>query len=108
MSLEELERRVARPGSGGRALSGSDTLKRTRGSEVSVKYRVVLEHDPESGHYVATVPGLPGLFVDAKSEKEALKLAREGIAFHLEELAKDGKGKNAPKPLPAKVVTVDV
>jgi len=73
-----------------------------------MKYRVVLEHDPESGHYVATVPGLPGLFVDAKSEKEALRLAREGIAFHLEELAKDVKDKRAVKPIPSKVVTVDV
>jgi len=73
-----------------------------------MKYRVVLEHDPESGHYVATVPGLPGLFVDAKSEKEAVKLAREGIAFHLEELSKDAKGKPAAGPIPAKIVTVDV
>jgi len=73
-----------------------------------MKYRVVLEHDPESGHFVATVPGLPGLFVDAKSEKTALKMAREGIAFHLEELAKDLDRKHAAKPVPAKIVTVDV
>ena len=85
----------------------SDSLMPSRGTGAPMKYRVVLEHDPGSGHHVATVPGLPGLFVDAKSEKEALKLAREGIAFHLEELGKGRKDKTA-RPLPAKIVTVDV
>jgi predicted RNase H-like HicB family nuclease len=73
-----------------------------------MRYRVVLERDPKSGHHVATVPGLPGLFVDAKTEKEALKLAKEGISFYLEELAKSEPGRRAARPAPAKVVTVDV
>jgi predicted RNase H-like HicB family nuclease len=52
-----------------------------------VKYKVVLEYDPETRHYSAIVPGLPGLFVDAKSEREALEFAKEGIVFYLKELA---------------------
>ena len=74
-----------------------------------MKYRVVIEYDPETRHYGATVPGLPGLFIDAKSEKEALRLAREGIAFYLEELSKSHPGRPRKSgPLPAKVVTVEV
>jgi predicted RNase H-like HicB family nuclease len=74
----------------------------------SVKYRVVLEYDPESGHHVATVPGLPGLFVDAKTEADALKLAKEGILFYMEEVEKSHRGRRGVRPVPAKVVTVDV
>jgi predicted RNase H-like HicB family nuclease len=75
-----------------------------------MRYRVVLEYDPDTGHYTATVPGLPGLFADAKSETEALKLAKEGIAFYLKELSSVSRlGSEEPaKPLPVKVVTVDV
>lgn len=74
-----------------------------------MKYRVVIEYDPETRYYSATVPGLPGLFVDAKSEKAVLKLAREGIAFYIEELAKSpAQARKPAAPVPAKVVTVDV
>src|SRR3990170_3994439 len=82
---------VSRPGGFEAAFCGV-TLIGCRARRDSVKYRVVLERDPESGHTVATVPGLPGLFVDAETEEEALKLAKEGIVFYLEEL-----GKAAPK-----------
>ena len=75
-----------------------------------VKYAVVLEYDPETRHHTATVPGMPGLIVDAKSEREALKLAKEGIAYYLEEQSeKRRRGSAAPiRPLTAKVVTVDL
>ena len=72
-----------------------------------MRYRVVLEHDPKTGHYTATVPGFPGLFVDAKSEAKAIKLAKEGIAFYLEELESTAGGRPS-KPLPSKVLTVDL
>ncbi len=79
-------------------------------SVYGMQYRVVLEYDPDTGHYTATVPGLPSLFIDAKSEEEALKLAKQGIALYLEELATRPRrgSEGPPKPLPAKVVTVDV
>ncbi len=74
-----------------------------------MRYRVVLEYDPETGHYAATVPGIPGLFVDAKTEREALKLVREGIRFHLGEQAPGRRAKrSAPGRIPAKIVTVEV
>ena len=75
----------------------------------SVKYRIVIEYDPDTRHYTATVPGLPGLVVDAKSEREVMKLAKEGIRFYLEEsTTEEPRLPRRPKPLPAKVVTVDL
>jgi predicted RNase H-like HicB family nuclease len=58
-----------------------------------VDYQVVIEHDPETRAYAATVPGLP-IVVDADSEEEAVRLAKEAIALYLEE------------PVRVKVVTV--
>ncbi len=75
-----------------------------------MKYRIVLEYDSETRHYSATVPGLSGLFVDAKSEKEAVKLTKEGIAFYLKELSagREGGRERGGKPLSARILTVDV
>lgn len=74
-----------------------------------MKYQVVLEHDPETGHHTATVAGLPGLFVDAESEEEALSLAREAIAYYLDEAqALASAPKASSPPLPSKIVTVDL
>jgi len=64
-----------------------------------VDYQVVIEHDPGTRAYTATVAGLP-VFVDADSEEEAIRMAREAIAMYLE----DAPG---PKePVRVKVVTV--
>ena len=74
-----------------------------------MKYQVVLEHDPETGHHTATVVGLPGLFVDARSEEEALSLAREAIAYYLDEVQASASSPREPtSPLPSKIVTVDL
>jgi len=64
-----------------------------------VDYQVVIEHDPETRAYTATVPGLP-IVVDADSEEEAVRLAKEAIALYLEEAP------GPPKPMRVKVVTV--
>ena len=67
-------------------------------------YAVVLEFDEETRAYTATVPGLP-IVVDADSEAEALRLAREAIAWHLE----DAPATETPAPrIQVKVVAVDV
>lgn len=47
-----------------------------------MQHPVVLEFDPDTGHYTATVPGMPGIVVDAKTEKTALKLVAEAIAMY--------------------------
>ena len=65
-----------------------------------MKHQVVLEFDPETGHYTATVPGMPEIIVDAKSEKAALKLVGEAIQIH-------GQS-SRPSHVTAKVVPVDV
>jgi predicted RNase H-like HicB family nuclease len=64
-----------------------------------VKQSVVVEFDSETGHYTATVPGMPGIVVDAKTERTAVKLAVQAIAMYRAE------GQPA---LEAKVVSVDV
>ena len=74
-----------------------------------MRYQVVLEYDPETGHYAVTVPGLP-IFVDAESEREARKLVKEAISFYLDEMSSKMPA-NASKPVspsPVKIITVDV
>lgn len=53
---------------------------------MNVNHQVVLEYDPETKSYTATVPGLP-VVVDADTEEEALRLAKEGISFYLKEVS---------------------
>ncbi len=67
-----------------------------------MQYQVVLEFDEESRHYTATVPGLP-IVVDATSKREALKLAREAIAYYVEDV-----GAQSAPSIHAEVVTVKV
>ena len=61
---------------------------------ICVKWTVVVEYDPETRHYVATVPGLD-IVADAKSEKAAVKMASEAIPLHLQLLRERG-----PKSVP--------
>lgn len=76
------------------------TRLKSRGIHRSfVDYQVVIEHDPETRAYTATVPGLP-IVVDADSEEEAVRMAKEAIALYLEEAP------SPPKPTRVKVVTV--
>ena len=49
---------------------------------------VIYEHGPTS--WGAYVPALPGLGVAGETRAEVEQLIREGIAFHLEGLAKEG------------------
>ena len=71
-----------------------------------MRYRIVLEYDSETRSYTATVPGLP-IVVDANSEEEAVKLAKEAIAWYREETA--GSASARPEAqVEVKIVTVDV
>lgn len=75
-----------------------------------MRYPVVLEHDPETGHYTATVPGLPSIVVDAKSERVALRRVREAIGMALRE-GRKASPRGRPRrglPLRAKIVSVNV
>lgn len=66
-----------------------------------MEYDIVVEFDPVTGRFAASVAGLP-IFVDGRTEDEAVRLAREGIDFYFEE------GGKAETPARVKVVTVDV
>ncbi len=49
-----------------------------------MKFRIVLEYDPETKSYAAYCPELPGCCSAGDTEKEALKNAKEAIALYLE------------------------
>lgn len=74
-------------------------INRVGANHSAVDYQVVIEHDSETRAFTATVPGLP-IVVDADSEEEAVRMAREAIALYLEEAP------SPPRPVRVKVVTV--
>ncbi len=49
-----------------------------------MKFRIVLEYDPEVKSYAAYCPELPGCCSAGDTEEEALKNAKEAIALYLE------------------------
>jgi predicted RNase H-like HicB family nuclease len=60
-----------------------------------MKFRIVLEYDPEIKSYAAYCPELPGCCSAGDTEEEALENAKEAIALYLEpaqvKLKPDGK-----------------
>jgi antitoxin HicB len=70
------------------------------------RYTVVLIPDPDEGGYTVTVPALPGLVAQGDSRQEALAMAREAIAFHLECLTEEGE--EVPEEGEVEVEQVDV
>ncbi len=59
-----------------------------------MKYPIVIHKDPESD-YGVTVPDIPGCYSAASSIEEAIEMAQEAVACHLEGLLID----NEPIPL---------
>lgn len=59
-----------------------------------MRYAIVIERGPTS--YGAYVPDLPGCVAAAETREEALRLIREAIEFHLEEM--EGDGIPVPEP----------
>lgn len=53
-----------------------------------MRYAIVIERGPTS--YGAYVPDLPGCVAAAETREEALRLIREAIEFHIEEMQADG------------------
>lgn len=51
-------------------------------------YGIVIERGPAS--YGAYVPDLPGCVAAAETREEAVRLIREAIEFHIEEMQADG------------------
>lgn len=49
-----------------------------------VTFRVVIEHDPETGSYSAVCPELPGCASAGQTEEEARRNIEEAILLYLE------------------------
>jgi predicted RNase H-like HicB family nuclease len=49
-----------------------------------MKFRVVVEYDPEVKSYAAYCPELPGCCSAGDTEKEAIENAKEAISLYLE------------------------
>ncbi len=49
-----------------------------------MKFRVIVEYDPQTKSYAAYCPELPGCYSAGDTEEEALKNAKEAIALFLE------------------------
>jgi antitoxin HicB len=54
-------------------------------------YRVVIEHDQETGTYWARVPALPGCFTQGDTIPEVLEHLEEAMSLYLEGLKADGE-----------------
>ena len=48
-----------------------------------MKFRVILEHDPETGDYSAACPELPGCVSAGQTEAEARENIRDAIELYL-------------------------
>jgi len=56
----------------------------------SAEYSVLLTPEPEGG-FTITMPAFPDYVGFADTEVEALRLAREGLAFELEHMSERGE-----------------
>ena len=56
-----------------------------------LKYRIIIEKDPEEDVYIASVPTLPGCNIFGKNAKEAALMAEEAIEVYIETLLDLGK-----------------
>jgi antitoxin HicB len=56
-----------------------------------LKYRIIIEKDPEDGVCIASVPSLPGCNTFGKNANEAALMAEEAIDVYIETLLALGK-----------------
>ncbi len=54
------------------------------------RYMIILHPDAEEGGYTVTVPALPGVVTEGESIEEAISMAKEAVALHIEGLIKHG------------------
>ncbi len=54
-------------------------------------YTILLHADSEEGGYTVTVPALPGCVTQGETLEEAISMAREAIALHIEGLLATGR-----------------
>ena len=54
------------------------------------RYMIILHPDLEEGGYTVTVPSLPGVATEGETIEEAISMAKEAIALHIEGLIAHG------------------
>ena len=59
-------------------------------SQRQYTYTIILDPDPEEGVYAVTVPALPGCFTQGETVEEAIEMAKDAIALHIEGLIAHG------------------
>jgi predicted RNase H-like HicB family nuclease len=74
---------------------GGSVLKQARLKSWIMRYAIVVERGPTS--YGAYVPDLPGCVPLRKTRDEVLRLIREAIEFHIDEMREEGL--EVPEPL---------
>ncbi len=62
---------------------------------VGREFEVILEEQDDGG-FVASVPDLPGVWIQAETRDEAIVMVKDAIAGYLESL--EGLGRPLPKP----------
>ncbi len=72
------------------------------------RYTIILHPEPEEGGYSVTVPALPGCLAQGDTVEEAIAMAREAIAVHVEGLIEDGEPVPEEDAAPLQVMTVSV
>lgn len=55
------------------------------------EYTIILQPDADEGGYTVTVPVLPGVVTEGDTLEEAIAMARDAIACHLEALKATGR-----------------
>lgn len=66
-----------------------EELRELRLSEY--RYTIILRPEPEEGGCSVTVPPLPGCLAQGDSLEEAVAMAKEAIAVHIQGLIEDGE-----------------
>ena len=54
------------------------------------RFMIILHPDPEEGGYSVSVPALPGVATQGETIEEAIAMAKEAIALHIEGLIAHG------------------
>ncbi len=68
--------------------------RRLRAKETAVQeysYTIILHPEPEKGGYSVTVTALPGCLAQGETLEEAIALAKEAIALHIQGLVEEGR-----------------
>ena len=55
------------------------------------RYTIILHPEPEEGGYSVTVPALLGCLAQGETVEEAIAMAKEAIAVHIQGLIEDGE-----------------